>query len=77
MRKCQITIKLQLVGDQAKNGPIENVVVYADADSPFEATCAGFYELLSALQKQGHDLPGFGRREHRIISDTALDGSRP
>ena len=64
MRKAQISIKMELVGDQAANGHIEEIRVYADANSIFEAICSGFYELLGALQKQGHDLPSFGRREH-------------
>jgi len=77
MRKCQITINLQMVGDQAQNGSSEGIVVYADADTVFEAICTGYYELFNALHEQGRELPGFGRREHRIISDISMDGSTP
>lgn len=65
MRNAQISIELSLTNDQAWNGHQEKIRVYADSNSAFETVCAGFWELLTALQEQGHEMPGFGRREHR------------
>ncbi len=71
MRNAQITIKLEMTNDQAWNGHHETISVYADASTPHEALCAATYELLAALQEQGHDLPGFGVREHSCKPDAA------
>ncbi len=65
MRLAQITIKLELFGDQAWDGNHETIGVYADADTPHEALSAALYQLLGAYQQQGHKLPGFGCRHHR------------
>lgn len=64
MRLAQITIKLELFGDQAWDGHHEEIGVYSDADTPHEALSAALYQLLGALQQQGHKLPGFGVRQH-------------
>ena len=65
MRLAQITIKLELFGDQAWDGNHETIGVYADADTPHEALSAALYQLLGAFQQQGHKLPDFGCRHHR------------
>lgn len=72
MRKVQITIKMDLFGDQSWDGHHEKVGVYADANTPHEALSAALYELLGALQEQGHKLPGFGCRHHKC--DPAASG---
>ena len=64
MRKAQISIKLELFGDQATNGHSEEIIVYADSNNLYETINAGFYELLTATQFHGHKLPSFGVREH-------------
>ena len=64
MRNAQISIELSMTNNQAWNGHQEKIRVYADSNNAFEAVCAGFWELLTALQEQGHEMPGFGRREH-------------
>lgn len=50
MRKAQISIKLELFGDQTANGHSEEIIVYADANNVYETINAGFYELLTATQ---------------------------
>ena len=72
MRLAQITIKLELFGDQAWDGNHETIGVYADADTPHEALSAALYQLLGAFQQQGHALPGFGCRNH--ISEPSAVG---
>lgn len=57
MRLAQITIKLELFGDQAWDGNHETIGVYADADTPHEALSAALYQLLGAFQQQGHKRP--------------------
>lgn len=64
MRKAQISIRMELFGDQAANGHSEVITVYADSNNCYETINAGLFELLSALQQQGHKLPSFGVREH-------------
>ena len=64
MRKAQISIVMELFGDQAANGHAEKVTVYADASTPYEAISAGFHELMLALQEGKRRLPSFGVREH-------------
>ena len=49
MRKAQISITMELFGDQASNGHVEKITVYADSNNPYETLCAGVQELLSAL----------------------------
>ena len=71
MRKCQITIKMELFGDQAWDGKHETIGVYADTNTPYEALSAALYELLGALQEQGHKLSGFGCREYRCTPTAA------
>lgn len=71
MRKCQITFKLEMFGDQAWDGYHETIGLYADADTPHEALPAALYELLGALQAQGHKLPGFGVRQHTSTPSAA------
>lgn len=71
MRKCQITIKMELFGNQAWDGNHETIGVYADANTPHEALSAALYELLGALQQQGHKLPGFGVRQHTSTPSAA------
>lgn len=58
MRKCQITIKMELFGNQTWDGNHETIGVYADANTPHEALSAALYELLGALQQQGPSCPG-------------------
>lgn len=64
MRKAQISIKLELFGDQATNGHSEEIIVYADSNNVYETINAALFELLGTLQQQGHRLPSFGVREH-------------
>ena len=71
MRKCQITLKLEMFGDQALDRHRETIELYADANTPHEALSAALYELLGALQAQGHKLPGFGVRQHTCTSTAA------
>lgn len=71
MRKCQITIKLDMFGDQAWDGHHETIGLYADADTSHEALSAALYELLGALQVQGHKLPSFGVRQHTSTPSAA------
>lgn len=71
MRSAQITMKLELFGEQAWDGHHETITVYADANTPHEALNAATFELLDALQQQGHKLPDFGRREHSSTPSAA------
>ena len=64
MRKVQISIKMELFGDQAADGKYEKISVYADSNSIWETVVAGFHEVVEALRTHGHDLPVFGRREY-------------
>lgn len=64
MRAAQITIKLELVGDQAQDGKHEVVNVYADSNNLWETICMGFHELVEALKEHGRKLPSFGAKEH-------------
>lgn len=43
----------------------------SDANTLHEALSAALYELLGALQEQGHKLSGFGCREHRSTPSAA------
>lgn len=67
MRNAQITIQLELFGDQASNQGTEKITVYADSNNVFETIAAGMQELLKALQKNGRSLPSFGACEHRTV----------
>ena len=60
MRKIQINVEVNLF---ERNSP-KTINVYADADSPYEAACAAFFEVLQAFQNEGCDLPSFGVKEH-------------
>ena len=64
MRKVQISIKMELFGDQAADGKSEQINVYADANNVWEAIVAGFHETVEALKAHGHKLPILGRKEH-------------
>ena len=64
MRKVQISIKMELFGDQASDGKHEKINVYADANNAWEAIVAGFHEVVEALKSHGRELPIFGRKEH-------------
>ncbi|MBQ7969073.1 MAG: hypothetical protein IJ292_04555 [Clostridia bacterium] len=60
MRTTQINIEMNLYdGDNSKK-----ILVYADADNPYEAACAAFNEMLQALREKGNKLPSFGVSEH-------------
>lgn len=71
MRNAQITIKMDLFGDQAWDGHHEEIGLYADANSPYEAICAAFTELMGALIAQGHKFPSPGYRSHRCVPSAA------
>lgn len=64
MRKVQISIKMELFGDQASDGNHEQLNVYADANNVWEAIAAGFHEVIETLKAHGRELPEFGRKEH-------------
>lgn len=64
MRKAQISIRMELFGDQAANGHSEIINVYADSNNCYETINAALFELLGTLQQQGHRLPSFGVCEH-------------
>ena len=64
MRKVQISIKMELFGDQASDGKYEKINVYADANNVWEAIIAGFHEVVDTLKAHGRELPIFGRKEH-------------
>ena len=50
MRKCQITIKLDMFGDQAWDGHHEAIGLYADANTPYEALSAAICDLPGAFR---------------------------
>ena len=64
MRKVQISIKMELFGDQASDGKYEKINVYADANNVWEAIVAGFHEVVDTLKAHGRKLPIFGAKEH-------------
>lgn len=64
MRKVQITIQMEIFGDQAVNGQSEKITVYADGNNVWEVICAGQDELIQAVKEKGRKLPSFGVREH-------------
>ena len=64
MRKVQISIKMELFGDQADDGKHEQISVYADSNNVWETIVAGFHELVEALKANGREIPIFGRKEH-------------
>ena len=64
MRKAQITICMEIFGDQAANGRSEEINVYADSDNVYETINAALYELLGTLQQHGRRLPSYGDRVH-------------
>ena len=68
MRKVQVSIQVERFGDQAPNGKRDALVVYADANNPYEAVCAALYETLDIIKKHS-GLPGFGRRGRRESID--------
>ena len=75
MRKAQVVIKVDLFGD-ASNERFEGwepVCVYADANNIYEALASSYYEVLVALQENGHKLPSFGRREHIDTAELIRD----
>lgn len=76
MRRAQISIKLELFGDQAANGHAEKITVYADSNNIYETINAGFYELLTATQLHGRKLPSFGYREHSASQREPLEHDR-
>ena len=41
MRKAQISIRMEIFGDQAANGHSEEIIVYADANNVYENTTLG------------------------------------
>ena len=65
MRNAQITIRMELFGDQAMDGKHEVIGLYADANTTCEAICAAFTELMGALIAQGHAIPSVGYRSHQ------------
>lgn len=71
MRNAQITIKMELFGDQAWDGHREEIGLYADANTPYEAICAAFTELMGALIAQGHKFPSPGYRAHQCKPSAA------
>lgn len=71
MRNAQITIKMELFNDQAWDGNREEIGLYADADTPYEAICAAFTELMGALLAQGHKFPSPGYRSHQCKPSAA------
>lgn len=60
MRKIQINIEINMFD---KEEP-KTLYVYADANNPYEAASAAFYEMLQAFQEKGYRLPSFGEKEH-------------
>lgn len=71
MRNALITIKLDLFGYLSWDGHHEEIRVYVDANDPHEALSAALYQLLGALQQQGHKLPGLGVRQHTSTPSAA------
>lgn len=71
MRNAQITIKMELFGDQAIDGNHEVIGLYADANTTCEAVCAAFTELMGALLAQGYAIPSVGYRSHqnKLLTD--------
>ena len=63
MRKVQITIRMDMVEDQAVDGKVETVKVYADSDNVWETIVMGFHELVEALKAHGRQIPS-RRKEH-------------
>jgi len=61
MRLVQVSIKVERFGEQAPDGKRHHLNIYADANNPYEALCAAFYEALNALQVHC-SLPSGGRR---------------
>ena len=68
MRNAQIAIKMELFNDQAWDGHREEISLYADARTPYEAICTALAELMGALIAQGHP-PGY--RAHRCEPSAA------
>lgn len=62
MRKFQIRINLHYLDEDNKT---KELSVYADSNGMWDTICAGFSELINALQSEGQfKLPMFGRKEH-------------
>lgn len=63
MRQFQIDIKFFYIHEDKDSRDIR---VYADSNDAWQTICAGFYELIDTLRREGlMKLPTFGRMEHR------------
>lgn len=72
MRKVQITMNVLMVDDAASNGTCEQIRIYADANSVYEAAASAFQELMTALE-ESRNVPTFGQKTHCLQDALATE----
>ena len=60
MRKIQINVEINVFDSEEP----KKILVYADANNPYEAVCAAVKEMLQAFQEESYTLPSMGVSEH-------------
>ena len=68
---AKLRLKWSCLAIRPGTATTKQLVFMLDANTPHEALSAALYELLGALQQQGHKLPGFGVRQHTSTPSAA------